>query len=439
VSIDYHLWAYDGNTVTTYDLKSRLQGFDIRQSVGVAKLGRGEARFQLDNYDGALTPNGSGSYANVPWTEMVIWMTGTYDGTISNLFAGFVSDFSLVDNGVVSTVELLCDDPWAIIGRGITENFGIIFPLSGWTDVANFIETLVNFGSVPKTTNGIKMPTLANATAEAEVLDVGLAAHTLFYTRTIASGRIESTISNNVLPASMGVIWPGMWRQNAGVTYYQAYCVGYGLTADNNNGGTVMEYEMTESPTGAAQQLALERLQTGHNLKEIVNAVRIDTPYNGNEYEAVNTTSADKQGERGANWLQHLRAAQAPGFNSGLPVKVTVDLTPYCEAIVNRFGTFRFTARTARTKQSMNTSANALAAFRDLLDMRWGLWAQMNVVYTPTGASSPITDPCVIAKRRISGTPSDVIVQLELLPAQDFQAFQLNGNILGVLNTNRLG
>lgn len=441
--MSWQFTVFDPDAFSTYDFTDRLQGFDVNQMVRPAELGRGEATFRLSNFDGALTPNGGGSYANVDWGKTVSKLLIKPPYGNHTVFLGMLADFRIKDDGVSSFVDLLCDDPYAIIGRGLVESGGY----SGtayFGDIPDTAEKIINLGATPKTANGVKLPTLGLSGAEAEVIDVGLTPATVFYTRYNCDGRVSERIANGLLPATAGVMWPGDAISLSGYTYWQAYCVGEGLSADTDSGSGRIEYTLTENPTGAAQELTLDTLQTGHNLAEITNAVAIEiqelTNITAAEYESRNDTSAEQYGQRSANWTNHFEGRRPSGNDPQPGADPTaIDMTEYADALTNRFSEYRYTAQTATTRQSQNTSSNAKIAFGNLCDIRWGQWAPVTVKYTPTGASSQINDVCVITRRRIKGTPSDVVVQLELLPAVDYQSLVLDSDMLGTLNENRLG
>lgn len=443
MTVSWSFTVYDPDAASTYDFTDRLQGFDVNQMAHPAELGRGEATFRLSNFDGALTPNGAGSYANVDWGKTVFKLACVPPADNHTVFVGFAADFRIKDDGVSSFVDFLCDDPYAIIGRGLVESGGY----SGtayFGDIPDTAEKIINLGATAKTVNGVKMPTIGQTDAEAEVIDVGLTPATVFYTRYNCDGRVSERIANGLLPATAGVMWPGDYRTASGTVYWGSYCVGEGLSANTTEGATRVEYTLTENPTGAAQELTLDTLQTGHNLGEITNAVAIEiqplTNITAAEYESRNDTSAEQYGQRSANWTNHFEGRRPSGNDPQPGADPTaIDMTEYADALTNRFSQYRYTAQTATTRQSQNTSSNAQAAFGYLCDIRYGQWAPVTVKYTPTGASSQINDVCVITRRRIKGTPSDVIVQLELLPAVDYQSLVLNSNMLGTLNTNRLG
>ena len=434
---------YDPQAATNYDFTDRLQGFDITQTVHPARLGRGEALFRLSNFDGDLTPNAGGTYGNVDWARAAFKLSLNPPYGNHTVFVGLAADFTVTDNGVASYVDFMCDDPYAVIGRGLIESGGYL-GTAYFGDIPDTAEKIINLGATPKTANGVKMPTLGLSGAEAEVIDVSLTPATVFYTRYNCDGRVSERIANGLLPATAGVFWPGDALLLSGTTYWQAYCVGEGLSADTDSGSGRIEYTLTENPTGATHELALDTLRTGHNLGEITNAVEIKVQellsIAADEYQSLNTTSADQYGERGAVWPNHFEGRRPSGNDPQPgPDPTAIDMTEYADALTNRFSEYRYTAQTATTRQTLNTSSNAKIAFGNLCDIRWGQWAPMTVKYTPTGAASQISDVCVIGRRRLRGTPSDVTVELGLLPAIDYQSLVLDSDMLGTLNESRLG
>ena len=431
-------FPYGGN----HNFTDRLQGFDITQDVHPARMGRGETLFRLSNFDGALTPNAGGTYANVDWGKCVAKIECTTPTATHTVFVGVVSDFTVNDNGVASYVDFVCDDPYAIAGRSITED-GVVTASSYYTPIDETIQNFLNLGtSFNSASNGVRFPALDKTLGRSEVLDVSGTDPTLFYTANEGVGNIAERIGNGIMPASAAVLWPSDYRFDGIYVKYQACCVGEGLSADTDAGSGRIEYTLTENPTGAAQELALENLQTGHNLSELTNKIKIKTgTVTGTTpatYYSENQPTTFQYGTRAATWQNHFQARSKEATRDAAGNNI-VDLEPYADALTNRFSEYRYTAQTATTRQTLNTSSNAQAAFGYLCDIRWGQWAPITVKYTPTGAASQISDVCVIGRRRLRGTPSDVTVELGLLPAIDYQSLVLDSDMLGTLNDNRLG
>ena len=419
-----------------YDFTDRLQGFDVKQMAHPGRQGTGEAILRLTNFDGALTPNGSGTYAGVDWASCLFLLAMNTTSDYHEVFAGVLADFVFTDDGVISYVDLVLDDPWAIVGRSITEQ-GEVTSSSQYLKIHEAISSVANSGtSFNNYANGVRFPNVDKVLGIGQVVDVSTTEATLFYTNNEAEGNIGERIRNGILPASAAVFWPGSYKFRSIYVDYDSYCVGEGLSADTR------EHTLTETLTGAAGEAVLDTLQTGHNLPEMINKISVTvgsvTGVTPATYNAENIQSTFTYGTRAGTWGNHLqpRSKRATRDAAGNDV---VNLDPYLEALTERFANYRFTALTASTKQSQNTTANAETEFGYLCDIRYGIWAPCSVKYTPTGAASQITDVTVITRRRLRGTPSDVTLEMELLPAIDYQSLVLNSDMLGTLDYNRLG
>ena len=135
------------------DFTSRVMSMNIRQSVDVNVIGRGQATITLLNKDGALTPGGGGTYSTTNWFQNAVFIsvsTTTGAGVSTDqVFHGVIVDFDLQDDGVFSTVTITALDGLTIaaktVGSSITsssaynvlysalvDRTGIVFPrLSG--------------------------------------------------------------------------------------------------------------------------------------------------------------------------------------------------------------------------------------------------------------------------------------------------------------------
>ena len=435
MSISWQLNLYNSDTSSFIDFTDRMQGFDVRQIAKPAMLGTGEALFRLTNYDGALTPNGGGTYSNIEWAKCYFILYCTTPSDSHTVFVGFAANFTFVDQDGVSMVDFDCDDPYAIIGRGLVED-GFVSPSGSFFDyIPETIQDYINNGALVKVDNGIKLPTAGATSAEANVIDVSATPATLAYSRNQGEGRISERIQNGILPASAGVLWPGELQILSGVAYWRAYCVGEGLSHDNTYGGSRQEYTLTETPTG--DDLVLNTVQTGHNLTELTNAVNIKVQGDGDvttaEYISRDDGSAEQFGERGAVWRNHFEARNRGTTGGGPAAARAIDMQPLIDALTNRFSDYRFGAVKATTKLSQATTTAQQNKFGVLTDIRHGQWATVEVIYTPTATTVTHTDATVITRRRLRGTPSDTTIELDLLPAVDYQSLVLDSPILGVL------
>ena len=79
------------------DYTSRVAGMNVKQRLGRARLGTGNAVVTMLNNDGALTPNAGGTYSSVDWFSQLVRINCTVtDGVSSetaNVFSGIVKDF----------------------------------------------------------------------------------------------------------------------------------------------------------------------------------------------------------------------------------------------------------------------------------------------------------------------------------------------------------
>ena len=103
------------------DYTSRVAGMNVKQRLGRARLGTGNAVVTMLNNDGALTPNAGGTYSSVDWFSQLVRINCTVtDGVSSetaNVFSGIVKDFQLSDDGTNSMVQLKMIDMAGILGQ----------------------------------------------------------------------------------------------------------------------------------------------------------------------------------------------------------------------------------------------------------------------------------------------------------------------------------
>ena len=127
-------------------------------------------------------------------------------------------------------------------------------------------------------------------------------------------------------------------------------------------------------------------------------------------------------------------------FAADSSMLLDTDTQRMADNIVERFSNIHFQARKISVQSATlaDTNSGSKEELAQLLDVRYGLWQNATITYTPT-AGSQVTDNCVIAGRSIQAVPGRTTITLDLLPAQDYQSFVLDSDTLGVLDTNRLG
>ena len=103
-----------GSVASPTDFSSRVLSMSIDQSVDVNVVGRGSCSITLLNKDGALTPNGGGTYSTTDWFAQGVFVSSLTNigagNTKTAVFHGIIVDFDLVDDGVFSTVTITAQD-----------------------------------------------------------------------------------------------------------------------------------------------------------------------------------------------------------------------------------------------------------------------------------------------------------------------------------------
>jgi hypothetical protein len=106
------------------DFSSRCTEFSTTVSAPVGVFGSSEATIRLLNNDGALTPNGGGTYQSVDWFNYGAYIENSvYDiameGYYPNeqIFSGVISRFNLYDDGRESYVEITAVDAFGKLSQ----------------------------------------------------------------------------------------------------------------------------------------------------------------------------------------------------------------------------------------------------------------------------------------------------------------------------------
>lgn len=433
ITVEYTITLFD--TTTSDDITDRVQGFSCSVVAPYGATGSAEATLTLTNYDGAFTPGAGGTYSDVDYFAKAILIDAmTYEDGVavsaytSTIFHGLITGFELQDNGVTSTVELVCDDFLTVGGRS-----RVTTPtLSTGTDVG--IARFVYAGATTQSS----LPLLA---ADDYLLTViRLNSSTVvpanYRAGTGPEGNAAQVLDTEIMPSGPFVYWPYQIKEDVfgGEASYSAGGLNPYLNRDVNT--SEFEYRQytftwTESPSSAGDMpyLIVERGWTIDLLKNRASITKqnagIETPV---QQTAVATESVNKYGESSV-----VVGSTVHEYNA--------DALVAAERWANRFDTPRFVPRVLQTSTRLLQSAPsgtgesvhwALSSLRSL-------WNRFDITFTPTGAVSSQTDRCVAMSRRIDATPGDTTITYELLPYEDVTSFVLDSDTLGVLDTNRLG
>lgn len=419
------------------DFSSRTAGLNVTQRLQRGALGYGNAAITLRNNDGELTPNAGGTYDSVDWFSQLVRITATVtDGTSSEtvpVFTGTIEEFDVLDDGVTSNVTISCLDFMAISGRVPAADIGAYYG-TGTLTASGAFRTMYH-GSPGGLVPGVELGLYGGTTARVSTPALSNAETQQYYIP-LANATVGEVVNNSILPVEMCHAWPTemVFSGEPGAIYDPDYVVFFSAVGMNRTSTSTsdkrapIEFEFVESPTGT--QLTTNRIRTGYNFKQMRNYADFEGTFTGaTKQTAESSSSISKYGQ------------SAVGFRNAATYTDTQSLEA-ATRWANRFDDVGYAVDRITLKASTVSGQCADPAyerFADLLDIRSGLWNVATVEYTPTGASSALTDVCVLYGRTINATPLDTTITCELVPASNYQTFQLDSNTLGVLDTNRLG
>lgn len=421
-----------GGLDTSTDFTDRVLGINISQPLGFMQSAAHKCTITLQNYDGALTPGAGGTYSSTSWFEQAIFITCTVNSeTPSQVFHGIVDDFDIKDDGVSSTVTITAND-WISIGaRGFRNtSFTNTTNFYDWTEWTSRIIDSFTTQNVPAGTTSL--PKLDQTQGLYEGF-LGLV--TPYAASTVTTGfkgeageAIADVLISRHQAGVPSVIWPTtIDKWTVAGTDYARYAIGMIGDTLSRTTASAITFAFVEA-TPASGELPITAIDRGYNLDELINQASITSIYTTNTSAAVNSDSTSTVG------IKSLWANEST-------MTTDADVKRMAENIVARFSNVHFQARGLVVDSAALTATDSGSAdeLANLLDVRYGLWQAATVEYTPTGAASATIDNCVIAGRKISAVPGRTTIELELLPAADYQSFVLDSDVLGVLNQNRLG
>lgn len=422
-----------GGLDSNSDFTDRTTGISIRQPLGFMQQSAHRCVITLNNFDGALTPNAGGTYSSVDWFQQALFVSCTVNGTeTAEVFHGIVNDFDIRDDGINSTVTMIASDWLSICARGIRNtSFTNSTNIYDWTEWANRIIDSFTLQNVPGGSTSLPKLDQQLGVFSGYLGDISYYAPGTVTTgfKAVAGESLSDVLIQRHQAGVPSTIWPttiDKWNPS-GSLYYSRYSVGIvGDTLTRDDAGATT-YTFTEG-TPAAGELPITTIDRGYDIDRILNQASITSAFTSNTSTAVDATSAGTVG------IKSIWAADSV-------MDTDTDTQRMADNIVARFSNIHFQARgmsidSAALRSVDSGSKEELAA---LLDVRYGLWQTCSLEYTPTGAGSPTTDVCVIAGRSIKATPGRTTIDLELLPAADYQSFVLDSDVLGVLDQNRLG
>tara|TARA_R110000824_G_scaffold34065_2_gene108799 strand:+ start:1947 stop:3251 length:1305 start_codon:yes stop_codon:yes gene_type:complete len=421
---------YDNGTSWTFtDLTSRTTGLTIDQFTDLGVVGTSSAAVTFENNDGALTPQGGGTYSATDWFSraLVIRAIVTADAGTETIqvFGGIIDDFQLQDDGITSTVMMGAIDVVQTAGRQVID---ANWPSPSVTYTNAWLATRVLLDP-SATENNTKMPRWGETAETDGVLDVtglspivgGLgtyAGRPVVLDPDIAEeGPVGDYMANAVATAGLTALWPGALNVTTG--HAELFII------ENAQKRDIRSFLFAEDVD--AGELPFRNLERAFNVDQMTNAAQIT--------RVGQTVTQTHTGSTVPIYGPRVRIYQSGASTDANALQDAKDW-------VKRFEYSRFVAERVQVTASMVEQHAADADYdtwAELLDPELGIWAGANVEYTPAGIGSAKTSRSLITGRTIKATPADTTVTLTLRPAIDYGTFTLDSATLGILSINRLG
>jgi hypothetical protein len=405
-------FGYPGVALT--NLTSRVAGLDIDQQIALNSIGNFNARVTFNNFDGALTPGGGGTYGTTDWFEQIISITAvsTDGATTQNdlCMYGMITGFQLFDDGETSTVTMEVTDFWTIAGRTKKGTVATLVDQGART----YLESVVTAAQF-----GTSFPIFGYTAYTIEITDLGTQfSRNIQSTVTAPELTYADLLNQLVLPSQNGFMWPDSAYAPSVDLIVTAYWIGAGMTKDAPR--TTFVFDPPSAITGT--DLPITFIEQGYNIGETINTANmtsLDQPFGPLNLNSTNTAAAAAYGSRAVTY--------------GQSVALAGNVVGLMEELTNRFATPTFGPLSITTTASAIKSYCANAAYAQvgtLLNIS-SFADQAVVTWTGAGAVSQ-TAKCIILGKRIRATPNDTEIILTLDKWADYHSFILDTDRLDV-------
>ena len=437
---DVSIGGFDGTATVTdqrvptdaVDFTSRVRALKVDQSVKIGAIGRTEIKVILDNTDGALTPNGGGTYATWDWFAQPLFVLARAGlseppalldvdalGLKAPFCSGPIIGFDFVDDGFDSFVTLTAVDWMTFVGRWSVQVGQTV------TDTAlNALDTLATTVQLAQYGSDEQV-VVSLSYAGGSFVDLSV---------TTLQGQFLGDTFETIAAAEGGIIYPG-WL-NFLITGGGAKRVIYGIfgtqrsmLAPNTAVGADTLPDFNGTGTVGSTELPMRALELGFNDHELITQAEVGRTGGTNQFSYKDTAS-QTYGPRSVALTD-------------LPLTTDADALSHAEELTTRYDTTNFVPSSFEFTGSMIEGANDAA-----LDGVKTLMHQVSYVYgalfkpttvTWTGAGSTSNTATVTPMRlRLSATPEDWTMRLHTLDAGSNMGFILDDTRLGVLDQNRI-
>jgi len=426
---DVSIGGFDGNTTVTaqnvptdaVDFTSRVRALKVDQSIKLGAIGRTEIKVILDNTDGALTPEGGGTYASWDWFAQPLFVlsrAGLSDppALYELPYSGPIVGFDFVDDGFDSFVTLTAVDWLTFVGRFSVQT-GQTVTTNAFTALGTLASTveLATYGSANPTVVFSNFPTVDAATMPVSV------------SLTTTQGNFLGDIFETLAAAEGGIIFPGwLYFTSAGSTWYFIWSIQRALLAKSYT--TMPDFNGTG--TVGSTELPMRALELGFNDHELITQAEVSRTGGTSQFSYKDTVS-QTYGPRSVSL-------------TNLPLTTDADALSHAEELTTRYDTTNFVPSSFELTGSMveaTVNDAALDGVKTLLSAQsyatGALFKPTTVTWTGAGSTSN-TATVTPMRLRLSATPEDWTMRLHTLDAGSNMGFILDDTRLGVLNQNRI-
>ena len=404
-----------GSLASPTNFSSRVLSMSINQSVDVNVVGRGTCSITLLNNDGALTPNGGGTYASNDWFAQGVFVSSLTNigagDTTTAVFDGIIVDFDLVDDGVFSTVTITAQDGLTIAGRTNSVEVG------GGTVSYN---TAAAYALAEISLFPLKYPRLGLSSANGSYNNLS-GPNPDIYVNYQTFNTYADLHQTALVPSVNDVFWATTIANSFSSASYRVQGCPVTITRTDANAttfefvpsGTVTSTKLPFSNYGFSQQFNNETLITQANIMGV---------FPGATTSTVNSTDINSYGNRTVSFTNTFVATQE------MSDSVATNL-------INRYSDIRFSPSSLEITDKMvkaNCADAAHSQWYNLLSIANGLWQKVLVTWAGSGIGEQ-TVACVVSGRSINVTPEQTVVSLSLKSGIDNQSFILDNSNFGVL------
>lgn len=411
-----------GDCTGLTDITSSVLSHSITANARLGTMGRSTAAVTIENFDGAFTPGGSGTFASTNWFSKALVITATSGANTGTSFVGMITDFDIRDVSAKESYVTITGVDWlSVAGRSITS-----------TSSSQTVTIPTAYTAIVKGTNGFQgLPYRQTMGASPFALcDYTVAQDStsgINSQLTDRYGGIGTTfylgdgINNILLASGLATLFSTGYIRATNLWTWAYTLQGPGNKTQNNTTYSAVG-------TGSALtsgQLPYIQVDNGFTLATLINRAVVGTQ------TVTDTTSQESYGPRAITY-------SSPG-NADTAYNVTPATNWVTRYSSVRFIPTNITFTYSSLKSSAVDDGVAMLQFMRLLWPQYAFWNQISVAYKGAGQVSAITYQTIGVEMTINATPSDTTVSMQLLSGVDNLAFILDSTTYGILDTNRLG